>query len=148
MPRLPIEVRWKRFHPLAVEPTFAHESDSGADMRYWDDVTGVTMFPGETSKLHLGVGVRLPVGYELQLRPRSSMSAKGILCHLGTCDESFVGQLAAVLTNLTRDPIVIQRGDKICQAVIVQRAIGVRFTEADDLGVTERNSNGWGSTGK
>jgi dUTP pyrophosphatase len=142
-----LEVQWRKFHHLAMTPTFAHESDSGADLRWYEDVAGIGLYSGETRRFWLGVGVRLPVGYELQIRPRSSMSAKGILCHFGSCDESYVGQIAAVLTNLSNSTVMIQRGDKVCQGVVMPRVVGVRYAEVDDLGATERGAAGFGSSG-
>lgn len=141
-------VRFKKFHALAMAPEFANETDSGADLRWYEDMTGVLLNPGETRRFWTGIGVRLPAHTELQIRPRSSMSAKGLLCHFGTCDESYVGQLGIVITNLGREAVVISRGDKIAQAVIVSRLPGVTFDEVEDLGETVRGERGWGSSGK
>lgn len=142
-----ITVKWKRFRPEARMPEYAYSSDYGADLRWFGDVEGMMLWPGNTDRFWLGIGVRLPEGYELQLRPRSSMSARGIICAFGTCDESYTGQLAAVLTNTTNEPIAIKRGDAICQAVIVPR-YRATFEEVDDLGEAERGAAGFGSTDK
>lgn len=152
-----IEVKFRLFAPEARAPEYAHDTDSGADIRWFGDVErlgppqnvrGVTLYAGETAKFWTGIGVRLPAGYELQIRPRSGYSAKAILCAYGTVDESYTGQIAVVLTNLGRNPVSIQRGDKIAQAVLALKAPRMAFAQVDDLGETDRGDRGFGSTGK
>lgn len=54
-------------------PTYAHEGDAGMDVYSTIDCT---LAPGESKIIPLGFKVAIPEGYELQVRPRSGLSAK------------------------------------------------------------------------
>jgi dUTP pyrophosphatase len=106
-----------------------------------------------------GIALRLPAGYEAQIRPRSSLSKAGVHCALGTIDCPFTGELAVVLTLSPQalspglpDPHngVIKAGDRIAQMVIVPVPFVhlVEVESQEELGTTERGADGWGSTGK
>jgi len=103
--------------------------------------------PGETQRLCVPLCVEIPDGFEGQVRPRSSLSARGILCHFGTIDSDYRGQLAVVITNLSRDRIELLRGDRIAQLVIapVER---VELVRVEQLSETARGERGFGHTGK
>jgi dUTP pyrophosphatase len=109
----------------------------------------VTILHGHTKRVPLGISVEIPPRFEAQIRPRSSLSAKGIFCHLGTIDGDYRGEIAAVITSLRSygDRIVIEKGDRIAQLVIapVER---VELVRVEQLSETARGSGGFGSTGK
>lgn len=123
-------------------PTKGHRTDSGIDCYAPEDVV---LEPFKVTKVGLHFGVVLPLGnYEMQLRPRSSMNAKGILTQFGTIDNEYTGEISVVFINLTNEPYEIKKNDKICQLVATQFvALDVR-TEDE----TSRGQNGFGSTGK
>ena len=54
-------------------PTYAHEGDAGMDVYSTIDCT---LAPGESKIIPLGFKVAIPEGYELQVRPRSGLSAR------------------------------------------------------------------------
>ncbi len=88
-------LKFKRLHPDAVLPTYAHPGDAGMDLSAVEDVV---LLPGVPTKVRLGFAVEVPPGYELQIRPRSGLALKhGVSCHLGTCDSSFRGEVCAIL---------------------------------------------------
>ena len=66
--QIPIEL----CSPDAKIPTYAHEGDAGMDVYSTIDCT---LAPGESKIIHLGIKVAIPEGYELQVRPRSGLSA-------------------------------------------------------------------------
>lgn len=70
----------------AKKPTYAHAGDSGMDVYAPEDVT---IRPGETKLIPLGIKCAVPLGYELQLRPRSGTSLKSklrVANSIGTID--------------------------------------------------------------
>jgi dUTP pyrophosphatase len=139
-----VPVKIKLTHEHAKLPTYAKVGDSGADCYA---LVGDVLGPGQTWMFSLGIALELPPGHEAQIRPRSSLSARGIWCALGTIDQGYRGELAAVLLNTTPEHFRIHRGDRICQLVIapVTRAA---FVEADVLSESERGSGGFGSSGR
>lgn len=53
----------------------------------------------------------------LELRPRSSLSARGIDMRIGTIDPDFRNEICAVLKNNSNEQVVIELGDRIGQLV-------------------------------
>jgi dUTP pyrophosphatase len=139
-------VKYKKFSESAREPTYAHDSDAGADLYVASDERE-PLWPDETRTFFTDLGIELPVGYEAQVRPRSSLSKRGIIAHFGTCDAWFRGNIGIVLTNTTRELFVVSRGDRIAQLVIAPVTRGV-FECVDELGTGDRAERGWGSTGQ
>jgi dUTP pyrophosphatase len=144
--RLGVPVKFKKMHHLAKVPTYAKPGDSGADLSWADDESGTMLWAGETKTFWTGLAIQLPDEWEAQIRPRSSLSAKGVVCAFGTIDSGYRGQLGIVLTNTTNEPISIVRGQRIAQIVIcpVARA---QFSEVDELTDSERGDGGFGSSG-
>src|SRR5699024_12551739 len=73
---MPIEVGFKRLDESAIIPTKAHASDSGFDLYALKDTI---IEPGETAVVPTGIAVKLPAGYEVQVRPRSGVTTKSKL---------------------------------------------------------------------
>lgn len=86
-------------------------------------------------------GVILPVLPHLELRPRSSLSARGIDMRIGTIDPDYRDEICAVLKNNSNEQIVIELGDRIGQLVgtLAFRAGGVNVK-------TRAREGGFGST--
>ena len=105
--------------------------------------------PGEIVLIPTGFGVSLPVGFELQVRPRSGLAVKHgvtIINSPGTIDSDYRGEVKIALVNLGKNAYTINRGDRIAQLVLgpVVRAVFEKVTVLDD---TERDSGGFGHTG-
>lgn len=73
VPRERITVKIERINDNAVIPTYAHNTDAGADICAAENIT---IMQGETKIVKTGLKVAIPVGYEIQVRPRSGLSAK------------------------------------------------------------------------
>jgi len=126
-------------------PTYQTAGASGIDLCAAEDVD---IDPFTTVVIKTGIAVELPPGTEGQIRPRSSMSRRGLLCHLGTIDSDYRGELAVVLTNLdSRLGVGIAKGERIAQLVIapVER---VELVRVEQLSETARGERGFGHTGK
>ena len=72
MPKLLIE----KYREDAVIPTYAHEGDAGMDLYAAEDVI---IAPGTSVLVPTGLKMAIPVGYEVQIRPRSGVSLKTAL---------------------------------------------------------------------
>jgi dUTP pyrophosphatase len=106
--------------------------------------------PGQMVLLPTGFAVAIPVGYELQVRPRSGLAIKHgvtVINSPGTIDADYRGEVRIALINLGKEPFSISRGDRIAQLVLapVVRANIERVTALD---ATQRGDGGFGHTGK
>lgn len=137
---------FRRIHPDAVLPAYAHPSDAGMDVRSVDDVE---IAPGARALVHTGLVMNLPPGYEAQVRPRSGLALKygvTVLNAPGTIDAGYRGEVGVVLANFGNAPFEVRKGDRIAQIVVapVTRAEVAESAEVDE---TDRGGGGFGSTG-
>ncbi len=102
----------------------------------------------EPVKVPTGVAIEAPVGLDVQIRPRSGLSSKGVMVTLGTIDADYRGELLVTMYVLPyREPHVVHDGDRIAQLVI-SRVAEVTLEAAEELSATARDSGGHGSTGR
>ena len=142
-----VNIEFKLLHELAQAPKYAHDGDAGADLVCIEDVT---LAPGERSLVSTGVAIALPAGYVGLVHPRSGLATKhgiGIINTPGTIDSGYRGELKICLINLDpRESVSLPAGSRIAQLVI-QEVTSAQFIQVQDLGETERNDKGFGSTG-
>ena len=98
----------------------------------------------------LGIGMKLPEGYEANVVPRSSTFKNfGILQtnSYAVIDESYCGNEDQwFFPALAMRDTVIQKGDRICQFRINKKMESVEILEVEQL--DEKSRGGLGSTGK
>ncbi len=105
---------------------------------------------GARALIPTGFAIALPTGYEAQIRPRSGLAVKhgiGLINSPGTIDADYRGEIKIAVINLGTQPYTIKRGDRIAQMVIKKVTIA-QLDVVDELDETERNSGGFGHTGK
>jgi hypothetical protein len=68
-----ISLPFELCHPDAKMPSYANVGDSGMDIYAIEDVD---VMPGETVLVHTGLKVAIPMGYEIQVRPKSGRCLK------------------------------------------------------------------------
>lgn len=133
-------------------PQYATKGSSGMDVRA-NIENDVEIPAGDRVIIPTGVFVKLPEGYEIQLRPRSGLAAKKgltLLNCVGTIDEDYRGEIGCILINLSKETQIIQKGDRIAQIVIakVDRIEWLHIDKEElEKNQTERNDKGYGSTG-
>jgi dUTP pyrophosphatase len=137
-------MRYRRMFPGALEPRYQSAEASGMDL-HAAELTSLRA--GETGMVLTGIAVELDHGTEAQVRPRSSVSRRGLLVHLGTIDADYRGEIAIILTNLGQFERRIAIGERLAQ-LVVSPVIRVHLVETDALGWSERGSSGFGSTGE
>lgn len=110
----------------------------------------ITLHSLERTLVPTGLYMEIPKGYEAQVRPRSGLALKkGITClnSPGTIDADYRGEIGVILANLSKEPFVINNGDRIAQLVIAKHETA-EWELVEELSDSERGSGGFGSTGK
>jgi dUTP pyrophosphatase len=105
--------------------------------------------PLERAIIPTGLYLEIPEGYEAQVRPRSGLAAKKgvtVLNAPGTIDADYRGEVGVILVNLSKDPYVVEPGERIAQMVFARHE-QVEWVEAEELAESERGEGGFGSTG-
>jgi len=108
------------------------------------------LHPGDRRAVATGLVFELPLGIELQVRPRSGLALKhGITIPNapGTIDSDYRGELKVILQNLGAESVPIARGDRVAQLVFARYETPV-IEEAIELSETGRGVGGFGSTGR
>ena len=109
----------------------------------------VTVAPGGRALIPTGLTIALPIGYELQIRPRSGLALRyGITLpnSPGTIDEDYRGEIGVIVLNTGTEAFVVERGARIAQAVLAP-VCRAAWEEVASLDATARNAGGYGSTG-
>lgn len=129
-------------------PIYANQDDAGADISALMD----TCFePFETKIVRTGLAVAIPVGYELQIRPRSGMSLKTpfrVANAPGTIDSGYRDEIGVILHNTSDKPQKIEEGQRIAQFVLA-RVPQIQWeicTDVKDIGTNR--GGGFGSSGR
>lgn len=131
---------------LKVEPLNKIDKGDWIDLRANETIS---LKKGDFKLIPLGVGMKLPEGYEAHVAPRSSTFKNwGILQtnSIGIIDNSYSGNNDQWLMPVyaTRD-IVIQRNERVCQFRIVEKQPMIEFDTVEFLDDIDRG--GFGSTG-
>ncbi|MBR4094194.1 MAG: dUTP diphosphatase [Bacteroidales bacterium] len=130
-------------------PAYATELSAGMDLKA-NITEPVTIASLERAMIPTGIYIELPEGYEAQIRPRSGLAAKfgvTVVNAPGTVDADYRGEVKVILVNLSKDPFVINPGERIAQMVIAKYE-KIEWEEVEELGDTERGDGGFGSTGR
>ena len=151
----------------AKMPTYAHLTDAGMDIYLTEDVV---IHPGETKLIPTGIKVAIPLGYELQVRPKSGRSLKSklrIANTPGTIDAGYRDEICIIADNIDQvikggeldeegrltgilwgSDITLGKGEKIAQLVLSEVPKAV-FYEVESVAAIENDGRkgGFGSTG-
>ncbi|MBQ3521864.1 MAG: dUTP diphosphatase [Bacteroidales bacterium] len=130
-------------------PAYATELSAGMDLKA-NITEPVTIASLERAMIPTGIYIELPEGYEAQIRPRSGLAAKfgvTVANAPGTVDADYRGEVKVILVNLSKEPFVINPGERIAQMVIAKYE-KIEWEEVEELGDTERGAGGFGSTGR
>ncbi len=141
-----LKIKIKKLHKDAVIPMYATKGSAGFDIH---TVNESCIKAGDTQIIKTGLSFEILEGYELQIRPRSGLSAKTklrISNAPGTIDSDFRGEVGIIIDNIGKEDLVINKGDRIAQAVLCP-VIQAEFEEVEELSSTERSEGGFGSTG-
>lgn len=130
-------------------PEYATHASAGVDLRA-NIENPIHIEPLEKVIVPTGLFIELPLGYEAQVRPRSGLAFKHgitVLNSPGTIDADYRGEIKVILVNLSKEPFIINDGERIAQMVIAAHE-QAEWEAVDELEETDRGSGGFGSTGK
>lgn len=145
-----MKLKIKKLESRAKIPYYQTKGAAGFDLHSIDTVS---IQAGSTMLVRTGLAFEIPEGYELQIRPRSGMSAKTkvrISNSPGTIDSDYRGEVKIIVDNISQnqaDSYRIQEGDRIAQAIL-QKVEQAEFEQVDELSNTKRGSGGFGSSGQ
>jgi dUTP pyrophosphatase len=138
------EVQVKKLHAEATLPTRAHADDAGMDLYSLEDLT---LEPQKGAMSRTGIAFALPERHVGMIVDRSSMAKKGIKIAGGIIDAGYRGEVHIVLWNLSSETVVMKKGERIAQMMIVPIETP-KVVEVSELGQTARGAKGFGSSGK
>ena len=129
-------------------PTYGSQWAAGADLYACLDAP-VTLSPGETKLIPIGIAMEIPVGYAGLVYARSSLASKRGLApanKVGVVDCDYRGEFFIPLRNHGDVPQTVEPGDRIAQMILTPY-LTAQFIEVDTLSDTVRGEGGFGSTG-
>ena len=145
-----MEVKIKKLNPEAILPRRGSAQAAGYDLFACLPEGEITLQPGETRRISLGLALALPEGYFGAVFARSGLATRQGLrpanC-VGVVDSDYRGENMVPLHNDSAVPQTIRHGDRVAQMVVLPY-LAVDFTEAEELDETERGEGGFGSTGR
>jgi dUTP pyrophosphatase len=128
-------------------PSYETVGSAGCDVRSDHDAT---INPGHKMLIKTGLFVEIPIGYEIQVRPRSGLAFKKGLTVLnspGTIDADYRGEIGVILINHGTEQVFLERGERIGQLVL-NKVEQIKWDSVLALSDTNRGTGGFGSTGK
>ena len=144
-----VRILVKKFDKNIKLPTYKTSGSSGMDLMAYIK-NKITINPGKTAIIPIGIAVAIPKNYEIQIRPRSGLAAKkgiSVLNTPGTVDSDYRGEIIIILINLSKKSFVVKSGDRVAQMILCPVAKG-KLQEVKNLPKTVRGKGGFGSTGK
>jgi dUTP pyrophosphatase len=130
-------------------PEYATKGSAGMDVRAAIKEP-LIIKTGEFLIVPTNLSVEIPLGYEIQVRPRSGLAAKhgiGILNSPGTVDSDYRGEIKIILVNFGKEDFTILNGDRIAQ-LIISRVFRADLSEENSLNESKRGTGGFGHTGE
>lgn len=134
----------------AFIPTYETLNASGCDLYSNEDCV---LKAGKSIMVGTGLHMEIPVGFELQVRPRSGHAAKSTVSVLntpGTIDADYRGEIKVILINHSDSDFEIKKGMRIAQGVFARTYQGnfEDVSSIEELSSTDRGAGGFGHTGK
>ena len=129
-------------------PQYSTQQSAGLDLRA-ELEHPITLNPGQRNLIPTGLKIALPHGYEAQVRPRSGLAYKHgitVLNSPGTIDADYRGDVGVILINHGSESFTIENGERIAQ-LIIAKFVQIEWDEVNDLSITSRGEDGFGSTG-
>tara|TARA_B100001758_G_scaffold130239_1_gene112049 strand:- start:1383 stop:1817 length:435 start_codon:yes stop_codon:yes gene_type:complete len=129
-------------------PKYQTKSSAGMDlMAFVDDP--IIIESGEWKLISTGIYIKLPNGFEAQVRPRSGLALKKgitVLNSPGTIDSDYRGEIGVILINHSKNNFIVNSGDRIAQLVIAKHE-SINLKNVESIDSSNRGTGGFGSTG-
>lgn len=154
VPPSPQTLLVKYLHPIAQDRSMLRATTGSAGLDLCACVDGcrgsTRLVPGFKSDIPTGVSVAIPEGYCGLVMIRSGANIKdGLRLDGGSyvIDSDYRGEILLPLTTSKPNGYLLQAGERVAQLVIVP-VMNFPIQEVDELPMTQRGTNGIGSTGK
>ena len=151
-------LKYMKISEDAVIPTKANFSDVGYDLSIigvHSDLsrkteilrTGTSYQVPITTLYKTGIKLEIPLGYYVEIVPRSSLSKSGYMLanSIGIIDCSYKGELLVALAKINEDASDIKFPFRCCQ-LIMRKQIYPEMMEVQELECTKRLEGGFGSS--
>ena len=140
-----MKLKIKKLVVNAKTPEFAHKTDAGMDLFSVEDVE---IKKGEVKAVSTGIAMQIPGGYVGLIWDKSGLSLRGgVKTMAGVVDSGYRGEVKVVMTNLSENIKIFNKGDKIAQ-MLIQKIEQPIIEEVDELMEADRGDAAFGSTGK
>ena len=135
--------------PPGIKPPVRATAVSGKGAAGWDCRANqaVTIGPRQTRKVDIGLKMALPAGLCALLLSRSRLASEGVTVEGGLIDSEYRGPISCILHNNTECSRRIQKGEKICQLVIIATP-PITWRTVQRLDDPVRDDGGLGHTGQ
>ena len=143
-----VKILIKRLSSNVSMPQYKTEGSSGMDISAFVE-NEIILKPSEKKIIPTGIKLKVPKGYEIQIRPRSGLAAKNDITVLntpGTIDSDYRGEIKVILFNHGKNIFKVENGLRIAQMVLCP-VIEAKLSEVEIIDETERGEGGFGSTG-
>lgn len=139
-----LKIRLKKINPNAVAPSYSKDGDAGMDL------TSVTIISNTFDQITYGTGIclEIPRDYVGLVFPRSSIRKYDLELSnsVGVIDSGYRGEIQLTFNKINSKHAIYNIGDRIGQIMIIPYP-SINFIESDDLTITERGDEGFGSSG-
>ncbi|PZC40711.1 MAG: dUTP pyrophosphatase [Chloroflexi bacterium] len=136
-----------KLHEEAIVPRKQTELATGFDLHACLNVDSITISTSP-QLIPTGIAIEIPYGLDVQIRPRSGLTAKGIIAGYGTIDADYRGELFVTLYCLeSLKEYTIENHDRIAQ-LIISKTAPINWEIVNSLDKTSRGNKGHGSTGR
>lgn len=132
-------------------PAYATDGSAAVDLRAAVEADApVTIAPGERALIPTGMAIS-PESRDVVaiVAARSGLAIKKGIClanGIGVIDSDYRGEICVGLYNTSKEPFVVNRGDRIAQLMFMP-VLSAKLCEVASLDETERGAGGFGSTG-
>lgn len=140
IPKLIVE----KLYPEAKLPQKAHVGDAGFDL-YSRDYYSIPPYSHEL--VSTGIKLAIPEGYVGLIWDKSGVAFEGIKTMGGVIDSNYRGEIKVIIKNLSEEMYNIIPGQKVAQ-ILIQAISDIEISEEKISDKTEREADGFGSTGK
>ena len=143
-----VKILIKRLSSKVTMPQYKTIGSSGMDIAAFID-NEILIKPSEKKIIPTGIKLKIPKGYEVQIRPRSGLAANNDITVLntpGTIDSDYRGEIKVILFNHGKNLFKVENGLRIAQMVLCP-VIEAKLSEVEIIDETERGEGGFGSTG-
>ncbi|MDK2899623.1 MAG: dUTP pyrophosphatase [Thermosipho sp. (in: thermotogales)] len=126
-------------------PEMVYKHDAGVDIKAKKDYE---IQPGKVELIETNVTTELCKTNFGYITGRSGLTSKGIIVLPGVIDAGYRGYLKVAILNTNKETYIVKKGERVAQLLIMIKATMVEMNIGKAKQNTDRNSNGFGSTGK